>query len=409
MRKRNTLLFIIALIIVVVAVFRISMRTWPWTLTIPPLVINNPLVADEIEIKEPEEESKENEDIKVGREMPFAVNLPQGFKMGIFAEGLGNARVLLFDLKNRLLVSAPSQGKIIRLTDSDGDGFAELKETILTGLNRPHGLAFFEKWLYVAEANKIVRYEYDHNSGKVLSSGEKLIDLPGGGRHFTRTIGFDSNDKLFISIGSSCDTCLEDDENRAAIMISDPDGKNARIYASGLRNSVFFRWHPNTKELFATDMGRDFLGDNLPPDEVNIIKDGKGYGWPFCYGKRVYDTVFRGVDNCASSEPSFIDLPAHVAPLGLAFALKEWGKEWEGDLFISYHGSWNSSVPVGYKIVQFTKESNYQESRDFITGFINQKNNVLGRPVDLLFDNNGRLFISDDKSGMIYMVVAGVD
>lgn len=399
--KQNKLLLFLAIIVVAVASIRVALRTWPWIPTVLPLVTNGG--EDTGKEDEPEDLKTNGNALAVGKTVPFEVTFPKNFNMGIFAEGLGAPRVLLFDARGRLLVSIPSQGKVISLFDTDGDGYAESKDTILSGLQRPHGLAFYERWLYVAETDKIVRYEYDIESGKIESRGEKLLDLPSGGRHFTRTIGFNPEGRLFISIGSSCDTCLEDDERRAAMMVADSDGKNARVYASGLRNSVFFRWQPETQKLFATDMGRDFLGDNLPPDEVNVIEEKRGYGWPFCYGKKVYDTVFRGVDNCAHSEPSLIDLPAHVAPLGLAFGSKEWGRDWDGDLLIAYHGSWNSSVPVGYKVVRFTKESDYQDGDDLITGFLSG-DTVHGRPVDLLFDSRGRLFISDDKRGVIYTV-----
>jgi glucose/arabinose dehydrogenase len=165
-----------------------------------------------------------------------------------------------------------------------------------------------------------------------------------------------------------------------------------------------------THELWATEMGRDFLGDDLPPDEVNIVREGRSYGWPYCYGNKVHDRNFdastKAQDFCRTSEPLFIDIPAHSAPLGLAFIPESsWPKDWNGDLLVAYHGSWNRNVPTGYKVVRmkFDQQGNYTEQVDFISGWL-RDDGALGRPVDLLFDDAGTLFISDDKAGVIYGV-----
>jgi glucose/arabinose dehydrogenase len=217
------------------------------------------------------------------------------------------------------------------------------------------------------------------------------------GRHFTRTIKIIKG-KLYTSVGSSCDTCRESDEMRATLLVSDTDGKNLRVFARGLRNTVFFVEGPDGK-IWGTDMGRDFLGDNLPPDDINIIEDGKDYGWPFCYGEMVRDSHFEAgqdPDYCTNTTPPVFAFPAHVAPLGLTFM--------EGDLLVALHGSWNSSTPVGYKVVKLDVNArSVSNIQDFITGFI-KGNEVLGRPVDLAIDKKGRLFISDDKAGLIYIV-----
>lgn len=237
------------------------------------------------------------------------------------------------------------------------------------------------------------------------------MDLPAGGNHFSRSIGFGPDGKLYVSIGSSCNVCIEKDPRRAKIYVSNPDGTDVRQFASGLRNSVFFTWHPKTREMWATDMGRDLLGDNIPPEEVNILRDGGFYGWPYCYGANVNDRSFDSSDTaqkkCAESIPPHITFQAHSAPLGLTFIPDSWPKAYRGDVLVSYHGSWNRSEPTGYKIVRFDLDSAFQNTQesDFLTGFL-QGGGAIGRPVDVLFDAKGILYISDDKSGVIYRVWA---
>lgn len=379
------------------------------------------------------------------------LKLSEGFKIDIFAQGLENPRVIAFDPMDRMLVSETKTGRVILLEDKDKNGVAETKKTILSGLNKPHGLAFYSSgnitYLYVAETQQVARYVYNVKNGTVTSAkGENITNLPADGRHFTRTISFGPNfrtipllpgkrgndtlaeTKLYISVGSSCDVCVEDTTwKRAAILESDPTGRTFTAeFAGGLRNSVFFAFHPKTKEIWATEMGRDNLGDNLPPDEINIIKvagpedkfGAKRYGWPFCYGNQVRDKTFnpekfQRIDissDCAKTEPPVIKIPAHSAPLGLAFISdKKWPSEWQNDLLVAYHGSWNSSVPVGYKIVRYNLDANgnvlSQKPEDFISGWLSENGKIFGRPVDLKFGSGGALYISDDSAGIIYRVI----
>lgn len=326
----------------------------------------------------------------------FPLTLPDGFSISIFAQGLGSPRVLSWDPRGTLLVSIPSQGRIVALADT--------QVTVASGLNKPHGVAFLGNTLYIAETNAVATYDYDANSHKATNR-KKIIDLPGGGNHITRTIGFDRNGKLYISVGSSCNVCV-DGEHRAKILVANTDGSDLKEYASGLRNSVFFTWHPTTRELWATEMGRDLIGDEIPPDEVNIIKKGQFYGWPYCYGKNVQDKTFTPTRTCQDAQPSHIDLQAHSAPLGLVFIPNSWPSEYRDDLLVAYHGSWNRTVPTGYKIVRakLDAQGNYEGTEDFITGWL-ANDGALGRPVDVLFGNDGSLYISDDKAGVIYRVI----
>lgn len=342
----------------------------------------------------------------VGDPLDFPLKVPEGFRIGIFAKGLGNPRDLEVSSKGTLLISIPSQGRIVALPDRDGDGKADQMVDVLTNLNKPHGIAFFNEKLFVAEETRVVRYLFDEET--LTAQEEKILfPLPTGGNHITRSLAFNKQGRLFVSIGSTCDVCFEKHEWLGAIVVSDENGSNPRLFAKGLRNSVFITIRPKTNELWGTEMGRDFLGDNLPPDEINVMKERKDYGWPVCFGNKVYDTAFGQQTKayCASTEPPAFEIPAHSAPLGLTFIESQtFPKEWEGDLLVAYHGSWNRSTPIGYKVVRLDVDGEkILKEEDFIAGFL-QGNAAVGRPVDLIFDKKGSLYISDDKAGIIYKV-----
>ena len=186
-----------------------------------------------------------------------------------------------------------------------------------------------------------------------------------------------------------------------------PDGSGDRVFAQGLRNSVGFVFHPSTGEIWATENGRDALGDDLPPDEINIVRDGRDYGWPFCYGQRIADTSLNNPGSCDATVASLQDLQAHSAPLGLRFIeSSHFPEEWQGDLLVAYHGSWNRSEPTGYKVVRLAVDGNtIVAEEDFISGWLVANGSSVGRPVDLIFGpQDGALYISDDKAGLIYRV-----
>lgn len=389
------------------------------------------------------------------------LKVPEGFKISVAAKNLDDPRVIIFDQKGRMLISETKAGRVSILEDGNKDGNFETKRVLVDNLKSPHGLAFFtegkKNYLYIAETNQVARYVYDAGKGELInkSSPENIASLPSEGDHFTRTIAFGPNyrktplltgnqatlnpNKLYISVGSSCDVCVEQSWKNAAILESDPEGSFTAEFAGGLRNAVFFTFHPETHEIWATEMGRDNLGDNLPPDEINIVKvagqenkfGARRFGWPFCYGRQVRDKTFNPVKSggtgaeqfnrvnpakvsridlsadCSQTEPAIIELPAHSAPLGLVFiADSRWPKEWQNDLLVAYHGSINRSEKTGYKIVKIKVDKNGKVSKieDFITGWLQTSNQIFGRPVDLKFGPDGALYISDDLAGVIYKV-----
>ena len=204
---------------------------------------------------------------------------------------------------------------------------------------------------------------------------------------------------------------MEDDERRAAIYSMNKDGSDFKQYATGLRNAVFFAWSEVDGRMWTTEMGRDFLNDDLPPDEINIIYEGENYGWPFCYGTGTHDITFDISQDAArfcanEAAPSYINLPAHVAPLGLAFVREEgWPQDMWYDLIVAEHGSWNRSEPVGYKLTRLKLDAagNFLGEEDFITGWLTE-DGALGRPVDVLIQPGGIMYVTDDHAGVIYRI-----
>ena len=358
-----------------------------------PLLPTSENTADKIEKAE-----------NLGEEVDFPLEINGDFEIRVFAKDLpAGGRVLAFDKDQNLLVSVPKDGKVIVLPDKNNDGKADERIVLLDGLNSPHGLDFHEDFLYVAETDKIVKYNY--NSTDISATNpEKIIDLDGDGGHSSRTIRFGPEGKLYIASGSSCNVCVEKSNQRATMMRVNPDGSEFEIFATGLRNTVFFTFD-NNGNIWGNDMGRDLLGDLLPPDELNIIKQGQDYGWPYCYGDKVIDPFGKSSERCENTVGTAWDYHAHIAPLGIGFIeSSQFPTSWQGDLLVSQHGSWNSSVPVGYKIVRLDIENGKVVNEiDFITGFL-QGSVASGRPADVIFGSDGSLYISDDKANAVYIL-----
>lgn len=381
----------------------------------------NPLVSPSTSSTAPIS-SSQSSTARINEAATIPFQLPAGFSVGIFAKNLNAPRDLEFSPGGTLLVSEPDSGKVAALPDRDENGAADTTVTVLSNLNRPHGLAFFQGKLFVAELTRVSRFRWDEKT--LTATFEKeLFKLPYNGGHNTRSLVFNKKGELFVSIGSSCNVCVEKNPWLASVIVSDSDGNNPRVFAKGLRNSVFLTVNPTTDEIWAGDMGRDNLGDNLPLEEINILLDNKNYGWPYCYNNRVHDDNFENpsgsdlkvrqqanqgltLHDCQITESPIFGYSAHNAPLGLAFIdSAQFPTQMQGDLLITYHGSWNRSVPDGYKVVRMEVAGNsITGAEDFLTGFISGRE-VKGRPVDVIFDNQGSLYLSDDKAGIIYKII----
>jgi len=337
------------------------------------------------------------------------LRVPPGFAIELYAKGLPNARFLRFTPTGDLLVSQPRSGRVALLErDANGDGRPDAVRPLLEGLNRPHGLDFLGDWLYVAEGDAIARIRYDAAARETRGPVERVVvGLPSGGNHWTRTVRFGPDGLMYVTVGSSCNVCIETDRRRAVMLRYQPDGSAEEILATGLRNSVGFDWQPGTGDLYATDNGRDLLGDDIPPCELNRIVRGGFYGWPFAYGDRVPDPEFgagREAEIAASIPPSH-GFTAHNAPLGMTFlrgsALPE---AWRGAALVALHGSWNRTHKDGYKVVSLHwRPDGRIEQRDFATGFLDGEA-VIGRPVDVAEGPDGAIYVSDDYAGAIYRI-----
>ena len=330
-----------------------------------------------------------------------ALYVPRGFGVNIFADGLAGARTLALGSDGDVFVARSSAGAIVRLTDANGDGIADARATVLGGLAYPFGLAFRGDTLYFAETGAVRRLD-PGAADPVL-----VVTLPDGGRHFSRTLLFGPDASMYVAIGSSCDVC-DDAPDRAVVMRYGVDGAAAHTFATGLRNSVGLAFHPTTGELWANNNDRDDLGDDVPPEHLNILKDGRWYGWPQCYLPGRANPEYPGAD-CSGVEPPALTVQAHSAPLGLAFYTgATFPADYRGDAFMTYHGSWNRSVPTGAKVVRVHVQGGRPVSvEDFVTGWQLADGSRWGQPVGLLVMPDGSLLVSDDGGGRIWRVTYG--
>lgn len=339
------------------------------------------------------------------------LRVPSGFSVGQYATGLQKVRMMEFTSGGDLLVSQPREGMVLLLRrDSNGDGRHDGAEVLLEQLTRPHGLALYKNWLYVAESNAVGRVAFDQHSGQLAGPYTRIIpDLPDNGNHWTKSIRIHDG-MLYLSMGSTCNVCEEKDARRATIMRFDLGGQQGEIFASGLRNSVGMDFAPWDGSLYATDNGRDLLGDDYPVCELNQIEQSGFYGWPYINGFGDLDPDYgSGKDDLLEQaiSPVFGFQP-HNAPLGIRFLRQaSMPAGYDNSAFVALHGSWNRSSADGYKVVSLHWSPDGSiRSRDFMTGF-ETGGNIIGRPVDIAEGPDRCLYISDDYSGTIYRVCYG--
>lgn len=338
------------------------------------------------------------------------LKLPQGFKISVFASGFSKPRHFTIDAENNFYLANMNAGEVLLLRDTDNDGIADFRKVIDNGLNKPSDTEFYKGDLYVTTETTVYVYKNILSDGSFTEKKAIISNIPAGG-HVTRTIVIAPDDKIYLSVGSSCNVCVETDASRAAVSSYNLDGSGGVVFASGLRNSVglFVKKSPDNDsyQLWSVDNGRDNLGDLLPPEEVNILEAGKNYGWPYCYGKRINNPEFLDrAEYCASQTTAPVyEMHAHTAPLDIVFMQGEGAQNFPPQMadlaFVSQHGSWNSSVLVGYKLIFIDTADAANREQDFVTGWASE-GKAWGRPVGLGFDSKGIMYISDDSANVIY-------
>jgi len=335
------------------------------------------------------------------------IQLPPGFSIEEYAD-VPKARSLALGDRGTLFVSN-RKGRSVYAVVEDDDGRTQTIE-LLDGMSTPNGIAYYDGDLYVAEIDRVYRYANVEDRLDDMPRAEVLdIDLPSDRSHGWRYIGFGPDGKLYISIGAPCNVC--DEFGYAQIIRVNPDGTERETFASGVRNSVGFTWHPETRDLWFTDNGRDMLGDDIPPCELNHApRQGLHFGFPYCHGGDILDPKFGKDRDCANYTPPVQKLGPHVAPLGVKFYTGDmFPPEYRGQVFIAEHGSWNRSKKIGYRISLVRLDGDTAISYEpFAFGWL-QGEQVSGRPVDLIVKQDGSLLVSDDQAGKIYRISYKMD
>lgn len=351
-------------------------------------------------------------DIKIGLAITNQdlkkLRLPPGFSIEIFANDVPGARSLAIAEDHVLFVGAKDQGSVYALEFDPATAKVKQKYTIGRGLNMPNGVAFLKGDLFVGEVHRIQKYSGILSQLKSPPEPKQVgPNFPTDTHHGWKFIAFGPDNKLYVPVGAPCNICEKSDPRYASLTRMNADGSDFEIIAHGIRNTVGFDWQPGTKELWFTDNGRDWLGDDKPPCELNrMSKINLHFGFPYCHGKNTLDPEFGKEKKCADYQAPAQELGPHVAPLGMRFYTGSmFPAEYKNQIFIAEHGSWNRSKPIGYRVMTVKLDGSKAKSYEpFIEGWL-QGDQPWGRPVDVLKLNDGSLLVSDDTAGAIYRVV----
>jgi glucose/arabinose dehydrogenase len=341
----------------------------------------------------------------------FLPTVPQGFKISVFAEDFKQPRWMTLAPNGDVFLADTAAGKVVILRDPQHTGSAQQNEAFVSGLNQPFGIFFHDDYVYIGDTDALLRFKYDPKTSKRLGEAEHLMDLPTGG-HSTRSLALAPDGKhLLVSVGSNSNIDIEADSRRAAITICDFDGKNARLFATGLRNPTGLALDAATNTVWTSVNERDGLGNDLPPDYLTSVKDGGFYGWPYSYIGNNIDPRVKPQKPDLTSKAIVPDvlLGAHRAPLQFAFYTgKQFPESYRGGVFLAEHGSWNRRPRAGYQVV-FVPFKDGKPSADpipFLTGLVPDPNKapVYGRPVGIVVTADGSLLVSDDAAGSVYRI-----
>jgi glucose/arabinose dehydrogenase len=337
------------------------------------------------------------------------LRVPEGYTLTRWASELPSVRMMAVTPTGDVIVAQPRGGSVVLLgRDADGDGRSDGRHALFEGLDRPNGVDLHDGWLYVAEATRVSRARFDAAARRVQGPLQPLVTgLGGDGNHWRKTARIGPDGRLYVGSGSTCNVCIEADRQRATVWVYAADGSGGREFATGLRNPTGFDWAPWDGALYATENGRDLMGDDLPPDELNRIEEGGFYGWPHVHGDDIVDPEFgRGhAERIAAARKPVHAFRAHNAPLGIRF-LRHPSHLPDHDrvALVALHGSWNRSVPDGYAVVALhARPDGRFDERPFLSGFRGEAG-LIGRPVDVVEAPGGEIYVSDDYAGVVYRI-----
>lgn len=341
------------------------------------------------------------------------LKLPEGFAVSVWASGLDRIRMMELGPDGTVYVTRPRSGEVLALRDTDGDGKAE-EPNVAVRLPRVHGIFIHEgKTMYLVTVGEI--YVCDLEPDGVGRPRRIFTGMPTARGHHNRTLAIGPDGRLYITVGSTCNCCWEKNPENATMLVANADGSDCKVFARGLRNTIGFGWHPKTKELWGMDHGTDWLGPNTPPEELNRIRLGRHYGWPWVYGDRKtipleqHEAVGDLEEFAKTTTPPVLGFQAHSSPIAMVFyTAEQFPEEYRNDAFVAFHGSWNRTRPVGYKVVRIRfRDGKPSDFEDFLTGFLVMDDDqpyAFGRPAGLVVMQDGSLLVGDDSNGVVYRV-----
>jgi glucose/arabinose dehydrogenase len=337
------------------------------------------------------------------------LQLPQGFKVNKFAEGFKNSRMITCSKSGAVYFTDREQGTVVMLRDTNQDGKADIRK-VVAKREKVHGIAISDNQMYLATITELLRADIKQD-GTLGNLQVLMDDLPDGGQHPNRTLRFGPDGKLYISIGSTCNACEEPNPEHATILVSNADGSDRRVFASGLRNTLGFDWHPETRRMYGMDHGIDWLGDEEQREELNLIEEGEHYGWPYIYGEGNENPRVEPEEGYQEFKRKTVfpvlTHTAHSSGMDMIFYTGDhFPQEYKGDAFVAFRGSWNRSEPVGYKLGRIKFANNEPvEFEDFMTGFlVNNNQQYFGRLVGVAMHPDGYLLVTDDTNGVVYRI-----
>ncbi len=335
------------------------------------------------------------------------IKLPEGFRIDYYAKDVENARSMALSESGVLFVGTREEDKVYAIVDKNKDGKADETVVVVSGLKSPNGVAIKDGDLYVAEINRVIKFNDIENTFRNNPKYEVVNDkFPSDAHHGWKYIAFGPDNKLYVPVGAPCNICKSENPIYASITRMNADGSGLEVFAEGVRNTVGFDWHPESKDLWFTDNGRDMMGDDMPADELNkATEKGMHFGYPYCHAGDILDPEFEKGRNCSEFVQPVQKLSPHGGSLGMKFYTGNmFPEEYRNQVFVAEHGSWNRSEKIGYQVGLVKQdESGTTSHTAFAEGWL-QGQEAWGRPVDVLVMPDGSMLVSDDANNAIYRI-----